>query len=511
MSNRPRPSGPASRPPTRRQIAAQQREANVQRRTVLAIGGALALAALLIIAGVVYERIIQPNTTLRQVNGVSLTRGEYERLQRTSAIQQLAQTLQLSKLFGANQSFGQTGRFDEQVVQTNLELATLGTARNRDQPIDETVISQWVDQQIIEQNAKSEFQIDPSAGEIDQAVIAQYGSVIQTTPEVTATETLTDTAELTATTEAATAEAATTTASPPTPTTPPTATPEAAQATEQTNQVVDELYTEYSNILTALPQEALESQRTPHVTKDELAQALRASFREQVIRERVSAALVKEVPADDQTEPTTITVRHILLQVPEPEPTPEPTTAAPDATATEEAATATAEPTPTPKPSVEELEQQFTERKAEADAIYQRVAANPDSFADVARAESDDPGSKEQGGELPAFDRAGNITGGQEGQTLVKEFADAAWALKENEISQPVRTQFGWHIIQRLPEDPQAKLTRLQQSAFDAWLAEKRQTATIVPPPTPTPTEIPPVTTEEPTTETAQPEATTTP
>lgn len=507
MSNRPRPSGPSSRPPTRRQVVSQQREANLQRRTVLVISGAVGLAALLIIAGFVYDRFYQPNVTLKQVNNVALTRGEYERLQRGNTIQQMAQTLQFSKLFGANQSFGQSGRFDEQIVEANGQLATLGTSRSRSQPVDDAIVNQWVDRQVIEQSARTDFQIEPSQGEIDQALVAQLGSLLQTTPEVTATSTLTETAGLTATAEAATAAATSAATAVPTATSLPTATPEPEQATEQANQIVDELYTEYTNILESLPREALARQRTPNMSKDELAQTLRVGFREQLIRSRVSEQLVESAPADDQSTPTEITARHILLQVPEPTPTPEPTPEGADATATpEEAATATAEPTETPKPSVEEVERQFEQRKVEADRIYRRVTANPDSFAEVAREESEDPGSKDNGGELPAFNREGTVSGGQPGEGLVKEFTDAAWALKENEISQPVRTQFGWHIIQRLPEDPEARLERLRQAAFDTWLAEKRQQVTIVPPPTPTPTEIPPVTTE-----TAEPEATTTP
>lgn len=511
MSNRPRPSGPVNRPPTRRQVVAQQREANIQRRAILAITGAVGLAALLLLAGFIYDRFYQPSVAIKQVNGVTLTRGEYEQLLRATTIQQMAQTLQFSKLFGSNQSFGQSGRFDDQIVQANGALAEIGTSRTRDLPEDETIVSQWVDRQLVEQGAKSQFQIEPSQGEIDQALVAELGSVIETTPAVTATDTLTGTDTLTATTEAATAAATSAATSLPTATSVPTATPEAAQATEQANLIIDELYTEYTNILGSLPQEALERQRTPNMTKEEMAQVMRTNYREQLLRTRVGEALVQNVPADDASTPQQITARHILLQVPRPEPTPEATAEA-DTTATaEEEATATAEPTPTPKPTVDELEQEFTERKAEADEIYEQLTANPDSFADLAREFSEDPGSKDQGGELPPFDRTGAIIGGEQGQGLVPEFTEAAWALQENQISEPVRSQFGWHIIQRLPEDPQAKLDRLRQTAFDTWLTEQRQQATIEPALTATPTEVPIVTTEEPLSETAAPEATTTP
>ncbi len=75
--------------------------------------------------------------------------------------------------------------------------------------------------------------------------------------------------------------------------------------------------------------------------------------------------------------------------------------------------------------------------QAKADEVYKRVSGGED-FATVAKAESADRGSAVQGGELSAY------TKGQ----MVKPFEEAAAKLKINEISPPVRSQFGWHIIQ---------------------------------------------------------------
>lgn len=470
------------------------------------------MALLLIIGGFVYAALIQPSATVKTVNNETLTQGKYEELVRANTIQQIVQGLQFSKLFGSNQSLGQSGRFDEQIIQANVRLTEIGTSRDRQQPRDDATVQQWVDRQILEQGAKQELSIDPQQGEIDQALVAQFGALLDAAEPVTgtATTTATDTVETAAATSAAATSAATSAAAgTPTATALPTATPLPDEATQQVSEIVDVLYTEYTNILEALPEGATERQRTPQVDKEEMLRVMRDAAREQVIRDRVGEALVKEVPADDQTEPTSIQTRHILLRVPQETPTPTPDEATSATETAEPEATETPIPTPVPTPSPEELEQLFTKRKAEADALYKQLVDNPDSFAQVAQEKSEDPSSAANGGRLDPFDREGNVVGSQ-GQTLVKPFVDAAWQLKPSEISQPVRTDFGWHIIQRVPEDPKEKLDRLRKEALDKWLEEQRAKATIEPPPTATPT-VPPAETTQPAEGTTQPEATTTP
>ena len=73
----------------------------------------------------------------------------------------------------------------------------------------------------------------------------------------------------------------------------------------------------------------------------------------------------------------------------------------------------------------------------EAKAIAARLKGGED-FAKIAAETSKDPGSKAEGGELGFFAKA----------SMVAPFADAAFKLKANEISEPVKTQFGWHVIQ---------------------------------------------------------------
>lgn len=75
--------------------------------------------------------------------------------------------------------------------------------------------------------------------------------------------------------------------------------------------------------------------------------------------------------------------------------------------------------------------------KAKAEQILAQVRAHPDQFADLAKQNSQDPGSADKGGDLGWFGRG----------AMVKPFEDAAFALKPNQISDLVQSDFGYHII----------------------------------------------------------------
>jgi len=77
------------------------------------------------------------------------------------------------------------------------------------------------------------------------------------------------------------------------------------------------------------------------------------------------------------------------------------------------------------------------EALAKAQAIRKRLAGGED-FATVAKAESDDAGSGAQGGDLGEFKKG----------MMVPPFETAAFAAKVNEITDPVKTPFGYHLIQ---------------------------------------------------------------
>lgn len=78
----------------------------------------------------------------------------------------------------------------------------------------------------------------------------------------------------------------------------------------------------------------------------------------------------------------------------------------------------------------------LVEKEEEAKAALERIRKGED-FAKLAGELSRDPGSKVEGGDLGYFTR----------ERMVPQFSEAAFKLKAGEVSEPVQSQFGWHVI----------------------------------------------------------------
>jgi parvulin-like peptidyl-prolyl isomerase len=116
-------------------------------------------------------------------------------------------------------------------------------------------------------------------------------------------------------------------------------------------------------------------------------------------------------------------------------------------------------------PESREVRHILVKTKAEATEIYNQLRAGAD-FAKLAKEKSLDPGSKDKGGVL-------TIARGQ----TVAPFEATAFLLPLKSISRPVKTQFGWHVIQPIGEVKAAKTTPLSQvrSAIQTQLLEQRK------------------------------------
>jgi len=110
----------------------------------------------------------------------------------------------------------------------------------------------------------------------------------------------------------------------------------------------------------------------------------------------------------------------------------------------------------------------FPASKAKADKIYAQLKAGAD-FAALAKQNSDDPGSKDTGGKLTI----------SKGQT-VPEFDKVSFDLATGALSKPVKTQYGYHVIQAVSDVRKAKTTPLDKvraSIKTTLLQQKRNEA----------------------------------
>ena len=95
------------------------------------------------------------------------------------------------------------------------------------------------------------------------------------------------------------------------------------------------------------------------------------------------------------------------------------------------------------KPDASDADKAAAKKKAEE--IDAEAKKSPAKFAELAKKYSQDPGSAPQGGDLGFFARDGS---------MVKPFEDAVFSMKPGEVSAPVQSDFGWHIIKLIEVHP---------------------------------------------------------
>ncbi len=143
----------------------------------------------------------------------------------------------------------------------------------------------------------------------------------------------------------------------------------------------------------------------------------RALFEAQLLRDKLQAVLAERVPTTEEQ----VHVRHILV-----------------------------------------------ETEDEAKQVIERLKAGED-FAALAKELSKDDTNKDNGGDLGWFGRG----------VMVTEFENAAFSLEPGKISDPVKTDFGYHILEVLEKDPnhpidEATLEQRRSNALKDWLSTQR-------------------------------------
>lgn len=108
--------------------------------------------------------------------------------------------------------------------------------------------------------------------------------------------------------------------------------------------------------------------------------------------------------------------------------------------------------------------------KAEIDSIYKVVCANPEKFEDLARQLSDDKGSGRNGGKLNWFGAG----------MMVEPFDSASFAIAVGEISTPVRSQFGWHVIKKLDARGPESLEQLKPAMLQRITSQNDERSLLI-------------------------------
>ena len=441
-----RKSAETQRELTRKEERLHQRDRERHRKLYMFVGAALGAALLFVLIGVIYQFMILPSQQVAKVGDVTIAANQFwkrVKLDQNQLRNDLARYQQLE------QQFGGQGFFTSQISQIQSTLSSpflLG----------QQTLNSMLDDLIVEREAAAR-NITVSDEEVEQELRNQIANGFGLVTEPQATATVQAGADATATaaewtpTPVATIDVSATitaTATPiPTPPVPPTP-----------SIITDTLFTEgLTNLQTNLNQVA-------GMSMDEYRQIIRANL----LREKLQEVIAEEsVTATEEA----VNARHILLRVREPEPEPTPL---PDGAPTPEPTLTPTPlpegfPTPTPTPGPRD----DAETLALAQEIRQRLVDGED-FATLAAEYSDDPGSAANGGDLGWFGKG----------RMVAPFEEAAFALAVNEISEPVKTDFGYHIIEVLERDDAhekdaAQIEQERAQAFDTWLQEQRNAADV--------------------------------
>ncbi len=440
--------------PSRRTLSKKRREEQRQRLVIAFVGGAIGLVVLVLLVGVFRSQVWLPSRPIAQVGDMVLTRRDYWQQQRYSLAQQIAQNLQFQALFADNPQI--SAQFSGQTPALNQQIADIGDPAA---PIDEQVVTSWQNARLTELGA-ADMDISVSDGQVNQTLAYELGQIflppppltstealtgtVLPVPPITATETLTLTATLPPTaipsptmTPGGPTVTPTITETPASTATPPP-TPEVSVANEQLPQIISDLFERYTT-------EVELAGLNPRLSEEDFRIALDQQTRQQLYQQQVEEALVPEDDFTASEEPDRVQARHILLQVDVPETAPQ-----------------------------AERDAAFAARLAEAEDVVARLRDGAD-FAELAAEVSDDPGSRDTGGDVGFFNREGLA---DSGGTYVPAFVEGAFALEGDAISEPVRSPFGWHIIQvtdREVSTREEQLSVARAEAYTAWLEEQRE------------------------------------
>ena len=429
---------------TRKEERLRVRDQERNRKLFLGTGIALGLALVAILIGAIMEFLVRPNAAAATVGEDKITTSEFRRrilLERTQLISRYQQLQLLEQQFGG-QSF-----FANQIAQIESLLSnpqTLGVQ----------VLDQLIDEKVVLQEA-AKRDITVSDADVDEQLREQIANERGFVTE----------SQATATTEAGVEATATAQLFTPTPTptidisSTITATATMIPTPTPRSIMTDTTYTEGVTTLT----DGLKS--SANMSLEQYREVLRANL----ITQKMSETIGEEDVSSTEEQ---VHARHILLR--DREPTPTPTQVPADQPTPEPTATATELPegAPTPTPTLGPRTREET--LAEITDLRKRIVDDGEDFGEIAKEYSDDPGSGAQGGDLGWFGPG----------AMVAPFEEAAFSLPIGEVSEPISTTFGYHLIEVLEKDDarpkdESQLQQERTQAYQDWLQAQKGQLTI--------------------------------
>jgi peptidyl-prolyl cis-trans isomerase D len=420
----------------RRRLSRREREARQRKALYISMAAVSALLVVIVAAGALRYYYIIPHQTLATVNNHKIIRGDYWKVRRNNLLDQLQQ-LQFQAQFGQGNA---------QQLQSQAQAAQDEIKNIRSAPVDGGTLNTMVEDQIVLDGLPG-IGVTITDADVNDTVAERFAPVPLKTP--TPSPTLNPTKQATA--DAATAQATQTSVAIATAAT-------ATFVTGATQTATASALTPTPNTpptATAPPTETPVPTQTP---TNEQARATSTATLADFVKERKKDA---GMSLDDY--------KRLIIR---------------PALARQRAREALEAKTPTHGEQVHAYHILVPTKDAATEA-RNRIVNQGQDFQSVARELSTDTTTKPNGGDLGYFPRG----------IMVKPFEDVAFALPVNTVSDPVQTDFGWHII--LVTDHAADkefddtvFRQLRDKQFADWLTAEKNKAKVqqsVPTPFPSP------------------------
>lgn len=440
MPRNPRRDSILAAPPPdaqmRRRRSRREREARQRRILYISMAVVTGLLLAIVLGGMLRYYVIIPNQSLASVNNHTIIRSDYWKVRRNTLLDRLQQ-------YQAQAQFGQG---NAQQLQTAAQAAQSEIKGIRDAPIDPDTLNTMVQDQIVLDGLPG-LGVTITDAEVNETVAERFSPVRLNTP--TPSPTLNPTKQATA--DAATAQATQTSV----------AIAEGATTTAQAGATQTATASALTPTPNTPPTATAPPTETPVPTNTPTNQEARATS---------TANLGDFVKERQQDAGMNLADYKRLVILP--------------ALARQRAREVLEAQTPTRGEQVRAFHILLPTEQAARDARAQIVEQGKD-FASVARDVSTDTTTKPNGGDLGYFPRG----------IMVKAFEDAAFALPVNTVSEPVQTEFGWHLIMVTDhpldrEFDDAIFRQLRDKRFADWLkveTDKAQIKQSVPTPFPSP------------------------